>query len=142
MLGSPLSLKACSFSKVIVEATTTPPAQKTDVSIALTVGLAPIVGDLFVMTLEVQFGPPEGTSRPPGYNGTVMVTGQFEVDATVPPKGREDFLKREGSPVLLSAAREMIASITARGPWKQFILPVTGFEFLIQAEPAEKVPQV
>jgi preprotein translocase subunit SecB len=61
------------------------------------------------------------------YRGDVSVVGYFKVD----PRYREDPAKLAGitgASILYNAIREMLANITARGPWPTFTLPCFSFK--------------
>lgn len=71
--------------------------------------------------LEVDLAADDG--KPTGYTGLIVLRGDFRVEASV-DRQMVDFLITNGAPALLyGAAREMLLTITSRGPHQAVMLP-------------------
>lgn len=75
--------------------------------------------------LTVTFHSSDEANSP--YKGTVSFVGFFTVDPTYPEKNVQFLVETNGPSVLFGAAREMVANITARGPWPSVMLPTQSF---------------
>lgn len=72
------------------------------------------------------------------YEFLVILVGYFVVDEQVPREVIENLLKVNGASVLYSAAREVIASATARGAFPEVLLPTVTFMPNDEPEQAEQ----
>jgi preprotein translocase subunit SecB len=70
------------------------------------------------------------------YDFLATLVGYFKVDEQVPRENVESLIKVNGASVLYSAAREMLASTTGRGPFPEVLLPTV--IFLPVDEPEQK----
>jgi preprotein translocase subunit SecB len=78
----------------------------------------------FLVQLDVNIG--NNLNDNPRYRGGVSVVGYFKVDPDYPGDLIE-LAGINGTSILYSAVREMVANVTARGPWGAFILPCVSF---------------
>ncbi len=69
------------------------------------------------------------------YKIEVSVVGAFTIDAEWPAEKRRLLLETNAPSLLFGAAREMIANLTARGPWPMVTLPTISF---LNPEPSTK----
>jgi preprotein translocase subunit SecB len=79
--------------------------------------------------------------KPPPYVGEVQVIGFFQVHPELPPEKQSQIASVTGASILYGVAREMIANVTARGPWPGVTLPCVSFnepEPQPQAKPIEQ----
>lgn len=68
----------------------------------------------------------EGQNFP--YAVKVALVGMFAYrDGTATPEAEEKFVRVNGSSMLYGAAREIVRSMTSRGPWEQLFLPSLSF---------------
>jgi preprotein translocase subunit SecB len=89
--------------------------------------------------LEVSSNMPPERLYP--YDFHVNLVGYFDVDEQVPLELREGYVRRSASSMLYSAARELLATATGRGPLPCVILPAVVFALdsgAREAEPAAK----
>jgi preprotein translocase subunit SecB len=75
--------------------------------------------------LEIDFGKNEAITA--SYYGSIAVVGFVEVDSSYPEDQIADLVKITGSSLLFGAAREMLAIVTSRGPYKTLLLPSISF---------------
>ena len=71
------------------------------------------------------------------YTGRIEFIGYFTVDDKFPKDKVEQLARVNGASILYAAAREMIANITGRGPWRAIQLPSVSF---VEDAPKDKVP--
>jgi len=77
----------------------------------------------------------EGQNSP--YTFRLSLVGLFFCKDGLPPKAEEErFVRVNGSSILYGAAREMMRSVTALGPWGALLLPTASF---YESEAAQKV---
>lgn len=76
-----------------------------------------------VLTISSQ-NPPE---RKYPYDFQITLVGYFTVSEQVPAERREGFVKVNGASILYSAARELLATVTGRGPLPSVVLPTVVF---------------
>lgn len=85
----------------------------------------------------------EGQNFP--YKFELTLVGFFACRDGLPPKAEEDrFVRVNGSSMLYGAAREVIRSLTARGPWGELFLPGISFydkDSKTKEEPSSAKPQ-
>ena len=86
--------------------------------------------DLFALTLAVKVHAPEGLPLPP-YTVDVRSIGYFQYREDSAEETPAEQLNRivsvNGASLLYSGIRELVAAITARGPWGQVLLPTVDF---------------
>lgn len=63
----------------------------------------------------------------PHYTYHIEIFGLFSLAEEFEPKDPDSFVKVNGAAVLYGAAREMIATLTARGPYDAVELPTVTF---------------
>jgi preprotein translocase subunit SecB len=63
----------------------------------------------------------------PEYTFEIQVVGLFDVDKEYPSQKAESMVKANGPAVLFGAVREMVANLTARGPFPPVELPTVTF---------------
>ncbi len=84
--------------------------------------------------------PPERTYP---YDFHIFMVGYFNVGEQVPPEQRESYVRLSAASMLYSAARELLATATGRGPLPCVILPAVVFTFNAdkqQVEPVAELP--
>lgn len=91
----------------------------------------------YLLSLTVTLTPPQ--NAPASYRGEVQVLGFFLVQPDVPRDKQEKLVSVTGASILYGAAREMIANVTARGPWPAVTLPWLNFS-RPGTSPTEEVP--
>jgi preprotein translocase subunit SecB len=87
--------------------------------------------------LTVASHTPEDRKYP--YDFQITLIGYFIVADVVPAEQREAFVKINAASILYSAARELLATVTGRGPLPAAVLPTV--VFTVTPEP-EKPPEV
>jgi preprotein translocase subunit SecB len=125
MNSSPLELERYFFTKVEVVAVAESTSHQPNVS--ATVALAEKVDDKrrFLVQVNVAIGANPGEN--PNYQGSISIVGYFKVH----PKYSGDPAELagvNGASILFAAGREMVANITARGPWPTLMLPCVSFQ--------------
>jgi preprotein translocase subunit SecB len=88
-----------------------------------------------VLTITSQT--PEERKYP--YDFHITLVGYFIIADVVPPEHREAFVKVNAASILYSAARELLATVTGRGPLPAAVLPAV--VFALNPEP-EKTPEL
>lgn len=61
------------------------------------------------------------------YTGHIQLVGVFRINDQWPAEKMEMLVRVNGSSVLYGAARELVANLTARGPWPMVMLPTLSF---------------
>ncbi len=69
------------------------------------------------------------------YDFKITLVGYFEVQGQVPSEHIEPLVRLSGSSMLYSAAREILATTTGRGPMPCVVLPATLFVVNTEPEP-------
>jgi len=129
--NSLLRLEASFYDKVIVE---TVPQYQQGVPISLRgdigVELVPSTesSSPWAVILSVAINAPEEGPTPP-YTVDMRAIGHFrwEGDTEAGDEGFERIVGVNGASLLFSGMRELVAIITARGPWGQMLLPTLDF---------------
>jgi preprotein translocase subunit SecB len=75
--------------------------------------------------LTVSFHSVDEANSP--YTGTVSFVGFFAVEKTYPEEKVRMLVETNAPSVLFGSAREMVANLTARGPWPMVMLPTQSF---------------
>ena len=82
---------------------------------------------------------PEDTKLKTPYVGTVECVGYFTVSQAWPADKVQQLVAVNGTGLLYSAIREMVCTITARGPWGTIMLPTQSFVDATKAnQPAQR----
>lgn len=126
MNHSPLQLERHYFTQVAIEA-----QPKGDVTVSSLVNAQvrlskhAVEQNQYLMELQVSLiAPPE---KMPTYLGKIILLGTFKVDPGY-PKDKEQLVFINGAGILFGAVREMVANITARGPWPMVTLATVNFQ--------------
>jgi|SRR6266498_2087381 len=128
MNPSPLELERYFFTKVHVDAITGSSSKATS-TVKAAVNLKQRVDDKRRFLVQVDVTISATAHEPAQYRGDISVVGYFKVDPSY-QKDPAELAGRNGAAILYSAAREMLANITARGPWPTFALPWFSFKTL------------
>jgi preprotein translocase subunit SecB len=140
MQKSPLSLEKYAFSRIHVDACESPECQtvKTDGHFRVQTRCQQHGDDLlrWMVTLNVSVVKKEAEPCPP-YTFDVEVVGFFKVAEDCPADKQAVLVRANGPAVLFGSVREMIASLTARGPYPRVDLPTVTFIDEAHKKPAE-----
>lgn len=91
----------------------------------------------WMVTISVSFGKEENKRCPP-YILDVEVVGFFKVADDCPQDKQAALVRANGPAVLFGSVREMIAGLTARGPYPRVDLPTVTFIDEALKKPAKK----
>jgi len=80
----------------------------------------------WMVTIKVSIHQKDGAQCPP-YLFDIEVVGFFQVAEEYPAEKNAPMVRANAPAVLFGAVREMIANITARGPYPKFDLPTVTF---------------
>lgn len=80
----------------------------------------------WMITLTVVIGGEEEDADP-AYTGQFEIIGMFRVDDQFPEDKVANLAHANGAAVLYGSVRELVANLTARGPFPQVLLPTTTF---------------
>lgn len=124
--NSPLQLKRCTFRQLALAANEKV-ANDAEMPIETTrhYSVSSNNDRVWKVGLDVVFGKPTDGVSP--YFGSVQVEGVFEINPTYPAEKMQELLAITGASILYGSVREMIASISARGPRGVFLLPSVSF---------------
>lgn len=78
------------------------------------------------VTLTVDFAP-EDPAKPSTYEGSITITGEFQIHETFEEKNREALIRVTATSILYGACREMLANFTARSLHGILSLPSISF---------------
>jgi len=92
--------------------------------------------NLWKLSMQVEFSSPE-LAKPARYKGRVNLTGLFSLASDFDESKRLNFIRMNGGSLLLGAAREMVATITARGSRGILHLATFDARMFMKTEPAE-----
>ena len=121
MNPSPLQLERYFFSRIQLDAHADAGAQPGyDLECSVEVGRANDNPRRFQVKLKIGLHPPGKTAAQ--YTGEFEIVGFFQVAKTWPDDQVSRLVEANGPAVLFGALREMIANLTARGPWPQITL--------------------
>jgi preprotein translocase subunit SecB len=123
---SPFTLERAFFSKVLIETSLAQGAEPTK-SIKSKIKTAKAPSDPLRFQVSLSITLAKGAEQPAAYYGEVDVVGLFRISDEIAPEERERKTAIHGATLLFGMAREMICTITARGPWPMFVLPVVSF---------------
>ena len=135
MLTAPLQLKEYFYPAISVVAnpafaTADPPEPDVKVDATPDVYVSKEDENEFQVKLEVRINSTD--TNPSPYDCWIVCFGYFTVDPAFTDKER--LVSVNGSSMLYSATREMVALISGRGPLKHFILPAVNFNAPPQKE--------
>jgi preprotein translocase subunit SecB len=83
-------------------------------------------GHLWALELTVSHSCSEGQNFP--YNFKVALLGFFAFrNGSATSEAEQQFVRVNGSSMLYGAAREIVRSMTSRGPWEELFLPGVSF---------------
>ena len=75
--------------------------------------------------LKLQYKPLEKENMP--YEFSINIVGFFEIVSELPESKLKILVSFNAPAMLYSAAREIIANVSGRGPWGPFLLPTVSF---------------
>lgn len=114
---SAIQLKRHSFTNVVVEIDDRCKEHPKEETYEINVGISEPELDeakgLWKLSLLLIFTTPD-EAKPARYKGRINVTGHFMVAPNFDESKRDSLIRMNGGSLLLGAAREMVASITAR----------------------------
>ncbi len=96
----------------------------------------------YMVALTVKLAVVEGKTAP--YFGEVTVLGVFHVVAGAHKTGHhkpDDLVTVNGASILYGVAREMVANVSARGPWPAVTLPCMNFNASGQQQKVSEVSE-
>lgn len=126
MNHSPLQLKHYFFSKASILAQPKgDPAAINGIETKIGVGRINESPDDYLVSLTVRLVPLEENN--PCYLGEFVAIGVFAVHPGYPKEGRDKLVGVNGASVLYGAIREMVANLSARGPWPMLTLVAMNF---------------
>ena len=126
MSDSPLLLDRYFFVKTSLEAQSKADLKAIN-SIETSVELSKAEGKPkdYLISLTVRLLPHE--ENQPGYLGEFVVMGFFKVHSEYPEDKCDKLVAVNGASILYGVVREMVANLTARGPWPMLTLVATSF---------------
>ena len=128
MIPSPLRLKSHFFTTIHVDACPQGCETSGEGAFSSQVEFARHEGDpaKWMVQLAIRKDA-DDRERCPEYTFDIQVVGLFEVDTKYPPEKAEGLVRANGPAVLFGAIREMVANLTARGPFPAVELPTVTF---------------
>ena len=139
MMPSPLSLETYFFTKIHLDACEKAGKEPATGVLSSKVNCLQHKQDAqkWMVTLGVSQHEDKEKGRPP-YVFEVEAVGFFTVDKQYPAEKAEVLVRANGAAVLFGAIREMVANLSARGPFAQVNLPtVTFVDEVVKHEPQE-----
>lgn len=124
-MSSPLELKEYFFP--VIQAVADPDATENDRDFDLTVNVALARNaeeELYQVTLNIESIAGEGKKQQ--YQVSMSVVGIFTVSPSFPEPDK--LLYINGASILYGAARELLITVTSRGPWPEITLPTFSFK--------------
>ncbi len=76
--------------------------------------------------LKIEFIPPEERNIP--YSFSASIVGFFSIGPNISEEKLENFIEINGTSVLYSTLREIIHTLTAKGPFRALLLPTLCFQ--------------
>lgn len=122
---SPLILHAQEFWDVSIQASTEKEHGHGDISVERQVSQVAKREGCWSVCLELRINAIEG-EKPPPYTGQLVASGIYEVHPNY-PHDSERLIRITGASMLYGAIRELVSSITARGPHGMLTLPSVSF---------------
>jgi preprotein translocase subunit SecB len=126
MSNSPLLLDRYFFVKTLLEAQSKADLKAIN-SIETNVELSKAEGKPgdYLISLTVRLLPHEESQ--PAYLGEFVVMGFFKVHSEYPAEKCDKLVSVNGASMLYGVVREMVANLTARGPWPMLTLVAMSF---------------
>ena len=127
-MSFPLRLEKHYFSRVSISALDAKNAESATMGttqVSLSVGKDKKNNRHYKIILKVRIISEQ--NKPLFYQGEVICIGLFWVDEKYPEAQIEKLVAVNGSGILYGAIREMIANITARGPWGSLSIATANF---------------
>ena|SRR5579863_25584 len=90
-------------------------------------GATPLSEDRRQWNVIVRVNLKPADDKKPTYLGTVEAVGHFEVNAEWPKEQVEKLVVVNGTSILYGSIRELVMTITARGPWPPIMLVSQSF---------------
>ena len=151
MKKSPLRVERYHFTKALLVAAENPePKAVNNIHCRIDIRKAPptddpkqseLVTEKYQITLTVVLDRLEGNVPP--YTGEFVAVGYFQVNRDRKTESCDGFAAANGCNILYSAVREMIANLSARGPWPMLGLVTVTFADLLKAKwEVHEVPPV
>lgn len=137
MSNSSLLLDRYFFVKTLLEAQTKADPKAIN-SIETNVELSQAEGKPrdYLISLTVRLLPHEESQ--PGYLGEFVIVGFFKVHSEYPDEKCDKLVAVNGASMLYGAVREMVANLTARGPWPALTLASMNFSDVRDGETPSK----
>jgi preprotein translocase subunit SecB len=130
MTPSALTLERAFFTKIEITASLDAAAKPTPTfETSVSAGADPANPRRFQVTVSVKLIPETGT--PAAYSGNLEAQAFFSVVEAVPTEHVERLAVVHGSTLLFGMLREMLCTVTARGPWPMYVLPTASFADLV-----------
>lgn len=133
MNPSPFTLERAFFRKIAIEASlekgAVPPK-----NIKTKIKTAKARSDPLRFQIILTITLAKDSQNPAGYYGDVELVGLFRISEKISADDRERMTAIHGATLLFGMAREMICTITARGPWPMLVLPVVSFAGLKKSD--------
>ena len=130
MLKSPLSLESYVFTRIHMDACEDPECLKNEADGQFLVNTRCQQHNeepsRWMVTIGVSVNQKDGEPCPP-YLFDIEVVGFFQIAEDYPVEKKAPMVKANAPAVLFGSVREMIANITARGPYPKFYLPTVTF---------------
>ncbi len=130
MLKSPLSLESYVFTRIHMDACEDPECLKNEDAGQFLVNTRcqqhTEDPSRWMVTIKVSISQKDEEPCPP-YLFDVEVVGFFQIAEEYPAEKKAQTVKANAPAVLFGSVREMIANITARGPYPKFDLPTVTF---------------
>jgi len=134
---SPLEVHSQFFWETNLTASREPEPGAGDLDVERRVIPMPDVPNGWRVILQLRIVGVEGEKEPP-YLGQIVAEGQYSVHEKY-PHDPERLIRITGSSMLYGVIREMIATVTARGPHGMLTLPSVSF-FENEKDPVKKTP--
>lgn len=126
MNAYPLSLERYFFTKVELEThVDAEQSAPNEIQTEVEVGQAKDKPSRFQVVLRLKLLPPAKGSA--SYTGQFHVVGFFRVADQWPKAKTQQLVQANGAALLYGAIREMVANLSARGPWPPLHLPTVTF---------------
>lgn len=96
--------------------------------------------NLWKLELTVAMAFTTGENVPYSFKVSLLGFFAFHSNSTSNPETEEQFVRVNGSSMLYGAAREIVRSMTSRGPWEELFLPGVSFYDPPKAETPKPPP--
>lgn len=139
MKPSPLDLERYFFAKVQLEANTEgDPKAENQIQCQVQVGQATGEPMRYQVSLTLKLQAEDGGT--PCYTGEFHAVGFFKVSERWPEKQRLQLVETNGAALLYGSLRELVITLTARGPWPPVTLRSVTFLRPDESAPAAPKP--